>query len=177
LAVFIGLSLASAKRYLYLGPILPPFALLAAFGWDRIRERVPRVKRVEIYGLIIIFLCYIGTYLFFILPSERQQDLRPIFEAVLSQRTHGLVYLVNPSERFRGAAYFYYGKRTPVLNHGDLLLGRFEDRQGTTLVVESYQDDSELLSYLQSKGYRLLLQKKYGKASGVCVYSNGPWRD
>ena len=176
LTVFIGLSLASAKRYLYLGPILPPFALLAALGWDRIRERVPRVKRVEIYGVIVIFLCYIGTHLFYILPSERQQNLRPVFEAVLSQRTHGGVYLVNPSERLRGAAFFYLGKRTSVLNAQDLLLGRFEDRQGTTLVVESYWDDNQLLSYLQSKGYRLILHKKFGK-NCVCIYSNDPWRD
>jgi hypothetical protein len=171
LAVFIGLSLASAKRYLYLGPILPPFALLAALGWDRIRKRVPRVKRVEIYGLIVIFLCYIGTYLFYILPSEKQQNLRPVFEAVLSQRTRGPVYLVNPSERLQGAAFFYFGKRTPVLNAQDLLLGRCEDRQGTILVVESYWDDNQLLSYLLSKGYRLILHKKFGK-NCVCIYSN-----
>jgi len=171
LTVFIGLSLASAKRHLYLGPILPPFALLAALGWDRIRERVPRVKRVEIYGLIVIFLCYIGTYLFYILPSEKQQSLRPVFETVLSQRTHGPVYLVNPSERLRGAAFFYLGKRTPVLNAQDLLLGRFEDRQGTTLVVESRSDDNQLLSYLISKGYRIILDKKFGKIC-ICIYSN-----
>jgi hypothetical protein len=171
LTVFIGLSLASAKRYLYLGPILPPFALLAALGWDRIRQRYRKVKRVEVYGLIVIFLIFVGTYLFFILPSERQQNLRPVFEAVLSQRTHGGVYLVNPSERLRGAAFFYLGKRTPVLNAQDLLLGRFEDRQGTTLVVESYWDDNQFLSYLQSKGYRLILHKKFGK-NCVCIYSN-----
>ncbi len=167
LAVFIGLSLASAKRYLYLGPILPPFALLAALGWDRIRERVPRVKRVEIYGLIVIFLCYIGTYLFYILPSEKQQNLRPVFEAASSQRTNGLVYLVNPSERLRGAAFFYLGKRIPVLKAQDLLMGRFEDRQGTTFVLESYRDDNQLLSYLRRKGYRLILDKKFGK---YCVF-------
>jgi 4-amino-4-deoxy-L-arabinose transferase-like glycosyltransferase len=171
LTVFIGLSLASAKRYLYLGPILPPFALLAALGWDHIRERVPRVKRVEIYGLLVIFLCYIGTYLFYILPSEKQQSLRPVFEAVLSQRTRGAVYLVNPSERLRGAAFFYLGKRTPVLNAQDLLMGRFEDQSGTTLVVESYWDDNQLLSYLRPKEYRLILNREFGKYC-VRIYSN-----
>jgi 4-amino-4-deoxy-L-arabinose transferase-like glycosyltransferase len=177
LTVFIGLSLASAKRYLYLGPILPPFALLAALGWDLIRQRYRKVKRVEVYGLIVIFLIFVGSYLLFLTPSEKQQSLRPVFEAASSQRTNGLVYLVNPSERLRGAAFFYLGRRTPVLNAQDLLLGRCEDRQGTILVVESYWDDNQLLSYLVSKGYRLLLQKKYGKASRICVYSNGPWRD
>jgi len=171
LTVFIGLSLASAKRHLYLGPILPPFALLAALGWDRIREKFPRVKSRELHGLVVIFLIYIGAYLLVITPLERKESLRPVFKAILSQRTHGAVYLVSPSERLRGAAFFYVGKRTPVLNAQDLLLGRFEDRQGTTFVVESHSDDNQLLSYLISKGYRLILHKKFGKIC-VCIYSN-----
>jgi len=135
LTVFIGLSLASAKRSLYLGPIFPPFALLAALGWDRIRERFPKVKNIELYGLTGMFLVYVGTYLLFIIPSERKQSLRPVFEAVLSQGTNGPVYLANPSERLLGASFFYLGKRTPVLNDRDLLAGRFEDRPGATLVI------------------------------------------
>jgi hypothetical protein len=167
----IGLSFASAKRPLYLGPIYPPFALLAALGWDRIREKFPRVKSRELHGLVVIFLIYIGAYLLVITPLERKESLRLVFKAVLSQRTDGPIYLVNPSERLRGAAFFYVGKRTPVLNAQDLLLGRFEDRQGTTLVVESHPDDNQLLSYLLSKGYRLILDKKFGKIC-VCIYSN-----
>jgi 4-amino-4-deoxy-L-arabinose transferase-like glycosyltransferase len=171
LTVFIGLSLASAKRSLYLGPIFPPFALLAALGWDRIRERFPKVKNLELYGLTVMFLVYVGTYLLFIIPSERKQSLRPVFEAVLSQGTNGPVYLANPSERLLGASFFYLGKRTPVLNDRDLLAGRFEDRPGTTLVINYYYDDDQLLSNLRSKGYRLLFQKKFEK-TGVCIYSN-----
>ena len=167
----IGLSFASAKRPLYLGPIYPSFALLAALGWDRIREKFSRVKSRELHGLVVIFLIYIGAYLLVITPLERKESLRLVFKAVLSQRTDGPIYLVNPSERLRGAAFFYVGKRTPVLNAQDLLLGRFEDRQGTTLVVESHPDDNQLLSYLLSKGYRLILDKKFGKIC-VCIYSN-----
>jgi 4-amino-4-deoxy-L-arabinose transferase-like glycosyltransferase len=171
LTVFVGLSLASAKRPLYLGPILPPFSLLAALGWDRIREKFPKVKRGEVYGLIVIFLVCIGTYLLFITPSERKESLRPVFKAVSSQRTHGPVYLVNPSERLRGAAFFYLGKRTLVLNAQDLLLGRCEDRAGITLVVESYWDDNQFLSYFRPKEYRLILDREFGKYC-VRIYSN-----
>jgi 4-amino-4-deoxy-L-arabinose transferase-like glycosyltransferase len=172
LTVFIGLSLASAKRPLYLGPIYPSFALLAALGWDRLREKFPKVKRAEVYGLIVIFLVYVGTYLLFIIPSERKESLRPVFDAVLSQRTHGPVYLVNPSEALRGAAFFYVGKRMPVLNAQDLLLGRFEDQLGTTLVMDSYWANDQLHSSLRSKGYRLILGKKLTKDE-FCVYSKG----
>jgi 4-amino-4-deoxy-L-arabinose transferase-like glycosyltransferase len=174
LAVFIGLSLASAKRPLYLGPIYPPFALLAALGWDCIREKFPRVKSREFYGLIVIFLIYIGIYLLVISPSESKESLRPIFNAVSSQRTNGPIYLVNPSETIRGASFFYLGKRIPILNDQDVLWGRFEDQPGTTLVIDSFCDNDQLLNNLRSKGYRLLSQRKYGKAAGVCVYSNGP---
>jgi len=173
LVVFIGLSLSSAKRALYLGPIYPSFALLAALGWDRIREKFPGVKRRELYGLIVIFLVYIGTYQLFIIPSERKESLRPIFNAVSSQRTNGPIYLVNPSETTRGASFFYFGKRIPILNDQDVLWGRFEDQPGTTLVIDSFCDNDQLLNNLRSKGYRLLSQRKYGKAAGVCVYSNG----
>jgi 4-amino-4-deoxy-L-arabinose transferase-like glycosyltransferase len=169
----IGLSFASAKRPLYLGPIYPSFALLAALGWDRIREKFPRVKSRELYGLIVIFLIYIGFYLLVSSPLERKESLRPVFKAVSSQRMNGPIYLVNPSETTRGASFFYLGKRIPVLNEQDLLLSQFEDLPGTTLVIDSLCNDNQLLSNLRSKGYRLLLQGKYGKTDGVCVYSNG----
>jgi len=173
LIVFIGLSLSSAKRTLYLGPIYPPFALLATLGWDLIREKFPKVKRSEAYGLIVIFLLYIGIYLLFISPSESKQSLRPVFEAVSSQRTNGSIYLVDPSEATRGASFFYLGKRIPVLKGQDLLLGRFQDWPGTTLVIDSYREDSQLSSSLLSKGYRVILQKKFGKDK-ICAYSNNP---
>ena len=173
LTVFIGLSLASAKRALYLGPIYPAFALLASLGWDRIREKFPKVKRLEVYGLIVMFSVIALTYLLFVTPIDRKESLRPVFEVVSSQRTNGPIYLVGPSETILGASFFYLGKRMPVLNRKDFLLGRFEDQPGTTLVIDSLCDNNQLLSNLLSKGYRPLLQKKFVKY-GVCVYSNSP---
>jgi len=171
LIVFIGLSLASAKRTLYLGPIYPSFVLVGAIGWDRIREKFPIVKRQEFYGLILIFFIYIGIFLLFIIPSEREQSLRPVFKAVSSQQMNGPVYLVSPSEAIRGASFFYLGKKMPVLSIQDLSLGRFEDRPVTTLVLDDYLDNSQYGSDIRSKGYHLILQQKFGK-DGVCVYSN-----
>ncbi len=170
--VFIGLFLASAKRLIYLGPILPPFAILTALGLDRLREKFPGVRRWELSSLMIIFFLYIGTYQLSIIPSERKDSLRPVFEAVSSQQASGPVYLVHPSEALLGASFFYLGKRTPTLNEKDFLLGRFANQPGTTFVIYSYWDDDQLPSNLRSKGYRLIFRKKYGKATGVCVYSN-----
>jgi 4-amino-4-deoxy-L-arabinose transferase-like glycosyltransferase len=169
----IGLSFASAKRPFYLGPLYPSFALLAALGWDRIREKFPRVKSWELHGLIAIFLIYIGVYLMVITPMEKKRSLRPLYKAVSSQRTNGPIYLVNPSETTRGASLFYLGKKIPVLNDQDVSSGRFDDRPGTILLIDSYTSDNQLFPTLQSKGYRLLLHEKYGKTAGVYVYSNG----
>jgi len=173
LIIFVGLSLSSAKRTLYLGPIYPPFALLAALGWDRIREKFPKVKRSEAYALIVVFLVYVAVYLFAITPMERKESLRPVFKMVSSQQSNGTIYLVNPSETTRGASFFYLGKRIPLLNGQDVLSGRFDHRPGTILLIDSYTGDNQLFSALQSKGYRLLLQRKYGKTVGVYAYSNG----
>jgi 4-amino-4-deoxy-L-arabinose transferase-like glycosyltransferase len=168
----IGLSFASAKRPFYLGPLYPSFALLAALGWDRLQETFPKMKKYELFGLAIIFLIYIGAYLMVITPMQRKESLRPLYKAVSSQRTNGPIYLVNPSEATRGASFFYLGRKIPVLNDQDVLSGRFDDRPGTILLVDSYTSDNQLFPTLQSKGYRLLLQKKYGKTAGVYVYSN-----
>jgi 4-amino-4-deoxy-L-arabinose transferase-like glycosyltransferase len=168
----IGLSFASAKRPLYLGPLYPSFALLAALGWDRLREIFPKMKKCELFGLAIIFLIYIGAYLMVITPMERKESLRPLYKAVSSQQTNAPIYLVNPSETARGASFFYLGRKIPVLNDQDVLSGGFDDRPGTILLVDSYTSDNQLFPTLQSKGYRLLLQKKYGKTAGVYFYSN-----
>jgi len=170
----IGLSFASAKRPLYLGPLYPSFALLAALGWDRLRETFPRVKNREFYSLVVIFLIYIGAYLLFITPKERKESLRPLYKAVLSQQTKGPIYLVNPSETTQGASFFYLEKKIPVLNDQDVLSGRFDGQPRTILLIDSYTSDNQLFPTLQTKGYRLLLQNKYGKTAGVCVYSNNP---
>jgi 4-amino-4-deoxy-L-arabinose transferase-like glycosyltransferase len=179
LTVFIGLSLASAKRPLYLGPLFPPFALLAALGWDRLREKFPKVKRVEIYGLIFIFFICTGTHLFLVIPSEKQESLRPVFDVVSSQRTMGRVYLVNASESLQGASFFYLGERKPVLDRQNFLAGRFEDRQGTILVLNVLDipgNDRQLDYNLLLKGYHRIFRRKYGKEE-VYVYSNGPRGD
>lgn len=171
LTVFIGLSLASAKRPLYLGPLFPAFALMAALGWDCLREKFPYVKRVEVCGLMFLFLVYAGVYLIFIVPSEKRLSLRPVFDVISNQQTNSQVYLLNPAESLRGASFFYLGKKVPVIDRKDLSTGRLENRQGTTLLLDIYCNDRLFLDNLLSKGYRQIIHKKYGKDE-VCVYAN-----
>jgi 4-amino-4-deoxy-L-arabinose transferase-like glycosyltransferase len=169
----IGLSFASAKRSLYLGPLYPSFALLSALGWDRLREKFSKVKRFEVYGLIAIFLLITAVNLLFTIPSERKKSLRPVFDVVSSEQTKGSIYLVDPHENTRGAAFFYLGKRIPGLNRQDLLQARFEDRLGIILVLDLHCGDKRISSSLLSKGFHRIFGKKFGKDE-VCIYSNSP---
>jgi hypothetical protein len=57
----------------------------------------------------------------------------------------------------------------PVLSIWDLLSERFEDRPGTTLILDAYLDNSQYGSHIRSKGYHLILKQKFGK-DGICVY-------
>ena len=128
---------------------------------------------MKIYRLVVIFLIYIGAYLLIITPMEKKESLRPLYKAIVSQQTKGPIFLINPSETTRGASVFYLGRKIPVLKDQDVLSGRFDDRPGTILLIDTYTKDNPLFSTLQSMGYRLLFQKKYGKTVGVYAYASG----
>jgi hypothetical protein len=55
----------------------------------------------------------------------------------------------------------------PVLNYQDVLSGRFGERPRKILLIDSYTSDNQFFQTLQSKGYRLLLQKEYAKTASV----------
>lgn len=171
LVVFVGLSMASAKRAIYLGPIYPPAALLAAVAWNGLRDKFPIVKGREIYGLIAIFLIYIGVHFFALLSSENKYSFRPFFEAVASQRKSEPVYLTPSRESLLGAAVFYLEKRVPILDNLKALPEDVENPSQRVFVINLSPANDELIAALQSKGFHLLLQKKIGQG-WMQLYSN-----
>jgi 4-amino-4-deoxy-L-arabinose transferase-like glycosyltransferase len=173
LTVFVGLSMASAKRTLYIAPLYPPSALLAAFAWARLCESFPNVKRLETYGMIVLFFAYVGMHFIILLPSEKKDSFRPVFEVIRNQKVHGPVYLYGGSESLQGAAVFYLGKTIPVRNRTDLLQEGFEAPSGTILVIPFFSGDEQLLANLRAKGFRLLTEKTIRKIS-LRIYSNSP---
>jgi hypothetical protein len=206
LTVFVGLSMASAKRTLYIAPLYPPSALLAAFAWARLCEKFPNVnpvrnssgasntagiilgpnsaaeqrgiisngvKRLETYGMIVLFFAYVGVHFTILLPFEKKDSFRPVFEVIRNQKVHGPVYLYGGSESLQGAAVFYLGKTIPVRNRTDLLQEGFEAPSGTILVIPFISGDEQLLANLRTKGFHLLTEKMIRKIS-LRVYSNSP---
>ncbi|HMK75584.1 MAG TPA: glycosyltransferase family 39 protein [Thermodesulfobacteriota bacterium] len=173
LTVFVGLSIASAKRTLYIAPLYPPSALLAAFAWTRLCEKFQKVKRFETYGIITLFSVYVAVNFTILLPSEKKDSFRPVFEVVRNQQVHGPVYLCGGSESLEGAAVFYLGKIVPVRSRNDLMQEKFEAPSGTILIIPFFPGDEQLLANLPTKGFRLLAEKTVRKIS-LRIYSNSP---
>jgi hypothetical protein len=169
LIVFVGLSMASAKRTLYAAPLYPPSALLAAFAWTRLCEKFP--KRIETYGMVLLFFAYVSIHFAILLPSEKKDSFRSVFEVIRNQQVHGPVYLCGGSESLQGAAVFYLGKIVPVRSRKDLMQERFEAPSGTILIIPFSPGDEQLLANLQVKGFRLLSEKSVRKIS-LRIYSN-----
>jgi 4-amino-4-deoxy-L-arabinose transferase-like glycosyltransferase len=170
--VFIGLSAASAKRTLYLAPLFPPFALLAALSWDRIREEFPNVKRREVHGLVALFVVYALINFLALLPSERKDSFGQFFETVSKERKGSSIYLCNARESLRGAVVFYTGMTVPVLNNKQALPPDVENASKRILVINLSPGNEELIEKLRAKGFRLVTQKKVGTQSAQ-LYSNG----
>jgi hypothetical protein len=166
--------MASAKRNLYCAPLYPPSALLAAFAWTRLREKLPRVKWIETYGMIVLFFGYISVHFAILLPSEKKDSFRPVFEVIRNQQVHGPVYLYGGSESLQGAAVFYLGKIIPVRSRMDLMQEEFIAPSGTVLVVPFFPGDEGLLASLRAKGFHLLSEKTVRKIS-LQAYSNSPF--
>jgi 4-amino-4-deoxy-L-arabinose transferase-like glycosyltransferase len=173
LTVFVGLSIASAKRTLYIAPLYPPSALLAAFAWTCLCEKFPKVKRFETYGIITLFFVYVAVNFTILLPSEKKDSFRPVFEVVRNRQVRGPVYLCGGSESLQGAAVFYLGKIVPVRNRTDLMQEKFEAPSGTILVIPFFPGDEQLLANLRVNGFRLLAEKTVRKIS-LRIYSNSP---
>jgi hypothetical protein len=147
--------------------------LLAAFAWARLCDKFPNVKRLETYGIIVLFFVYICAHFIILLPSEKKDSFRPIFEVIRNQKVHGPVYLYGGTESLQGAAVFYLGKTIPVLNRTDLFQDGFEIPSETILVIPFISGDEQLLANLRTKGFQLLTEKTIRKIS-LRIYSNSP---
>ncbi len=178
LTVFLGLSAASAKRPLYLGPVYPPFALLAALGWNRVREEFPRLGRIEVPALAVLFLFFGGLHFLRLLPEEREDSYRPVFEAARREGADLPVYLYGgrraPSEALRGAAVFYLGVRTRVLDGSPAVL---PGERGGMVVVASFSEEDRqgdpFLDGLPARGFRRVFEKRIGRPI-IQVLSSAP---
>lgn len=170
IAILAVLSLASAKRTLYLGPLYPPFALLAGLAWERLRESRPALGRLAPAAPVILILAFTAFQFLVVIPEDARESYRPIFEEVAMERKGDEVLLYTRSEALQGAAFFYLGERVKVL-WGDDLKPYLEDPSAKILVMSTMDAGDPLTSSLPGKGFRLLLEKKIGNP-WVRVWTN-----
>ena len=120
-AGFVLLSVASAKRQIYLLPLYAPAAGLCGImaaeylaGW---RKVVEYWTWAGFLGAVLAV--YWGAAVLIALSEEDDRVKNLYFEA---EKYSGDVYLYAPGahERTRGAAYFYRRRRTKIINRDDL---------------------------------------------------------
>jgi hypothetical protein len=132
------------------------------------------VKRIETYGMIILFFAYVALHFAILLPSEKEDSFRPVFEVIRNQQVHGPVYLCGGSESLQGAAVFYLGKVLPMRSRTELMQEGFKAPSGTTLVIPFISGDEQLLASLSAKGFHPVTEKAVRKIL-LRVYSNSPF--
>jgi 4-amino-4-deoxy-L-arabinose transferase-like glycosyltransferase len=169
--VFLGLSLASAKRTLYLGPIYPAFALFSALHWKELLSRFPRLRFHQLW-LALAFLLLISWVQFgWLLPRERLTSYRSAFAAVGPDEGGRSVCLYQPTEATRGAAVFYLGRTVPVISTEGDLSAWLDDPSARVLITSPPARGDPLPERLSGRRFVPLLRAEVGKRS-LLVYGH-----
>lgn len=129
-----GLSLASAKRNIYLGPLYPAAALAVGVWWVRqehgaapsrlwawLRSRLPRRPSSQALALGLLLLVHAGVQVGLRIPNARRHDPTPIFTAADRWQRAGpdrQIVLVEPKEAMSGAATYVLGRVVPRIGPG-----------------------------------------------------------
>jgi len=158
-AVILGvLSLASAKRNLYLGPLYPGFALMLGCWWSRARLQRPRARWARALasavprrasGWVALAVCYVGVYLGYALAFEypRTAAYSPaaLFADAERQRdaTGAHVVLIRPRESIQGAAVYCLGETVPMARNEDWF--EMSAKPGTKYLAIGHADDVDPL--------------------------------
>lgn len=164
----LGLSVASAKRHIYLGPIFPAVAILLAQTWERVSWRVPRLRRLAWTAPVICFVIFGASHFVFQLPRDSERSVRPFFEDIAREAGEAEMLLFHPTECCRGATVFYLGRTAPVVWKYEELEDALQ-RPGRLLVVTNPpKDQSPFWNRETPEGLRLLAE--HIPASGYAFY-------
>jgi len=175
MVTLLGLSVASVKRNIYLAPLFPALAILAAQTWDRIAQKYQLAHRIEPWlapGFLILFAV---VHFMILLPNELPSSMHPSFEIVTREMAPKEVVLYKPSEALRGAAVFYLGKNVPVAWNIQELKQMLA-HEGRLLVVAMVHKETTAAfgPDLMPPGLELLSKKKWGRRRFIKVYLRPP---
>jgi len=138
-----ALSIASAKRAMYLAPLYPGAALIGAVLWERVRARVP-VARACAYGWLVI--AAVGSISWPHVDASqktRTQGMRELFALVESERADRRLVLFRPSEGLMGAATFFTSETVPEANTLAELEPALGRHRGAVIVTDEKSGDGD----------------------------------
>jgi 4-amino-4-deoxy-L-arabinose transferase-like glycosyltransferase len=169
----VGLSVASAKRNIYLAPLFPAFAVLSALTWDRLSRKFQQVHRIELWLVPGFLILYAAIHFAILLPTESPDAVRPSFEDIAHEVQQGEVVLYQPNEGLRGAAVFYLGKTVPVASDFQELKQMLTHRGRVLVVVMAKKGRSPFEPEPVPPGLELLSTRNWGRhAINVYLHSS-----
>ncbi len=171
--VFVALSVASAKRSLYLGPLYPAAALAGAQLWERIRARLELGVAWERSWLVTVAVVAIGSAWLETRRAIAEGGAPELFAFVQSERHGRDLLLYRPREVMEGAAVFYTGETSEVVHFmHQLPLGRM-DRTGAILIEDDRGHDAPLAPSLDGFEVKELARLPFGDSTAI-VWSLDP---
>jgi 4-amino-4-deoxy-L-arabinose transferase-like glycosyltransferase len=138
-ATMLGvLSLASAKRNIYLGPIYPGLALALATWWARARQQAPDARtprwlsaavaarpRAQASALLAFAMLYLAFNVAVESPASRANAPSRIFALATAAQSRNqgsqVLFAGVPRESLAGAAVYYLGRTVPMVDSLDQL--------------------------------------------------------
>ncbi len=152
----VALSIASAKRSVYLAPLLPGAALMGAELWQRVRARLPGVRWCEWPWLAanaaaVVALGWVDAH-----AARSERDPRELFSFVRAQGANRPLVLYRPSEGLEGAAFFYTGEVVAEARSPEDLAAALRERNGAIVIGGSREhNDLSALELLPGSAQRL----------------------
>ena len=152
----VALSIASAKRSIYLAPLLPGAALAGAELWQRVRARLAIGRSWEWAWLAanaaaVLALGGIAAH-----GARPERDPRELFSFVRSQRADRMLVLYRPSEGLEGAAFFYAGEVVSEARSPEDLAAILGDQQGAFVIAGAReQNDVSGIDFLEGRARRV----------------------
>ena len=138
-----ALSIASAKRAVYLGPLYPGAALIGAVLWERVRARFP-IARVWACGWLVVAAVGSVSWPHLVASQKtRTAGMKEFFARVASERGDRPLVLYAPSEGLEGAAAFFTSETTPEVNTLAELAVVLGDRRRALVVTDERPDNGE----------------------------------
>lgn len=132
----LGLSVASAKRNLYLAPLYPAAGMLSAHLWTYVAPSVSFTNVLRALWITIPLGFAAGRSATILHFGGRDVSYSEVFDALPIVAPDRPIVLYRPTEGLEGAAVFYTGKEVPVAHTPEKLATALAMEPGAWVLLE-----------------------------------------